>query len=341
MIKKNRLKTFPIIFLKCLFLLCLFFLFGCDIDIESEANDFIDRHKPIANAGSTQIVQVGNIVYLDGSKSENPDNSSLNYRWELVSKPSESIAKLINSTDVAPTFIVDKEGVYSIKLVVYNGTFFSEIDSVQIFSKIPCSDKIWNGDFQILTQSDICRLAGYTQITGNLRVGDEEEESDSVDLVYKEAIETYFLNLEGLECLTSIQGSLIIVYNKSLTSLRGLDNLTHVGGSIEIRKNEELKNIEGLAKISEIDNLYIVENNSLQTLDGLAALKTANSFIIDWNDSLTKFGMPNLCTILNSLSISCNRELCVSEINLLKNQLQNCSTVMWENEYINYNKECN
>ena len=67
---------------------------------------------PVANAGPDQSVARGAMVHLDGSGSTDPDGDQLTFSWSITSKPAGSTAVLIGPTSMAPTFVVDKSGVY-------------------------------------------------------------------------------------------------------------------------------------------------------------------------------------------------------------------------------------
>jgi hypothetical protein len=77
---------------------------------------------PVANAGSNQAVNVGQLVTLNGSGSTDPELQSLTYNWAFTSRPTGSTATLTNPTAVNPTFSPDVAGNYVVRLVVNDGT---------------------------------------------------------------------------------------------------------------------------------------------------------------------------------------------------------------------------
>lgn len=88
-------------------------------------------HAPVADAGSDQTVQITSgdtaFVTLDGSGSYDLDGDTLNYIWSWVDgEGSPQSAMSVNPT------IELSEGEYTIQLVVYDGTYISEIDTVTI-----------------------------------------------------------------------------------------------------------------------------------------------------------------------------------------------------------------
>ena len=76
---------------------------------------------PVANPGPNQNVNLGAVVYLDGSGSTDSDKDSLTYRWSLVIKPTDSAAVLSFPNSPNPKFTADKAGAYGLGLVVNDG----------------------------------------------------------------------------------------------------------------------------------------------------------------------------------------------------------------------------
>ena len=87
---------------------------------------------PVAQAGLDQTVQVGTIVRLDGGDSADVDGNRLTYRWELLSRPSGSVAALSDVTAIMPTLMIDVPGTYTLQLIVNDGRIDSEPDTVLI-----------------------------------------------------------------------------------------------------------------------------------------------------------------------------------------------------------------
>jgi hypothetical protein len=79
---------------------------------------------PLANAGVLQNVSAGALVRLDGSKSADPNNDTLTYKWTLE-VPAASKAVLLADNVVNPQFTADVPGVYSGTLVVSDGKLSS------------------------------------------------------------------------------------------------------------------------------------------------------------------------------------------------------------------------
>ena len=84
-------------------------------------------------------------------------------------------------------------------------------------------------------------------------------------------------NLNGLNGLNSIWGSLYISNNDSLDNLSGLENLASIGGSLDISQNQALTDLSGLEGLTSLTgSLLILGNDSLVSLEGLEGLTTVN-----------------------------------------------------------------
>ncbi len=90
------------------------------------------NQQPVAEAGSDQMISSGATVTLDGSQSRDSDGDSLTYFWQFQTRPAGSSAAFSDPTVVSPTFAADKIGLYTISLVVSDGTLTSTSDTVNI-----------------------------------------------------------------------------------------------------------------------------------------------------------------------------------------------------------------
>ena len=94
-------------------------------------SDCATNTAPVANAGPNQTVNVGDMVTLNGSGSTDADTDPLTFSWTL-NTPTGSAATLSAGTTVSPTFVPDVNGIYTVTLVVDDGTEDSAPDSVLI-----------------------------------------------------------------------------------------------------------------------------------------------------------------------------------------------------------------
>src|SRR6185436_13289585 len=82
----------------------------------------------VANAGPDRTdAVVGAAVALDGTAS----SGASSFAWAFTSKPSGSVAALVNAGTATPSFTPDKRGTYVIRLTVGNGAS-TAIDTVSI-----------------------------------------------------------------------------------------------------------------------------------------------------------------------------------------------------------------
>ena len=86
---------------------------------------------PFANAGSNQNVKQGDKVYLNASSSSDPEGFAIKYRWEFVTIPAGSNAKIDDAYAAIASFVADKSGVYKVELFVSDDINVAR-DEVQI-----------------------------------------------------------------------------------------------------------------------------------------------------------------------------------------------------------------
>ena len=105
---------------------------------------------PVADAGNSQAVIVGEQVTVSGSQSSDADGDSLTYAWAFTSLPSGSQSTLTPQGSDA-TFTPDVAGSYLISLVVNDGT----TDSAAVSVTISASEETSNNDItnKIFTNS--------------------------------------------------------------------------------------------------------------------------------------------------------------------------------------------
>ena len=85
-----------------------------------------------ASAGSDKQVQVGDLVTLDGSGSNDSQGNPFEFSWRFISKPGSSNSQLQNDDSEQATFNPDVQGKYRIELTVTNSA--SSRDTVTLFA---------------------------------------------------------------------------------------------------------------------------------------------------------------------------------------------------------------
>ena len=88
--------------------------------------------QPVANAGQDINALLGKAASLNGSLSKDNENDKLTYSWEILSRPANSAAVLINPTSKNPSITPDQKGDYEVKLVVSDGKLESLADVMKI-----------------------------------------------------------------------------------------------------------------------------------------------------------------------------------------------------------------
>ncbi|WP_367108864.1 PKD domain-containing protein [uncultured Psychrobacter sp.] len=135
----------------CLLSASIAFLTGCGSDSDSSSTTFKPspslptpdtsipsiplqpgNNIPVAVAGTKQNINLGDLVYLDGSNSVDKDEDSLTYKWTVNKKPAGSKVVLSDSSIVNPTFKPDMQGTYIISLLVNDEKIDSKESTVEI-----------------------------------------------------------------------------------------------------------------------------------------------------------------------------------------------------------------
>jgi hypothetical protein len=84
--------------------------------------EIIDNNSvPIANAGQDKVTQINREILLSGVDSYDIDGDILTYRWDILTSPMDSTARLITANDINTKFTPDKIGEYTLKLNVSDG----------------------------------------------------------------------------------------------------------------------------------------------------------------------------------------------------------------------------
>ena len=96
------------------------------------AGDNPSNDLPIADAGPDQSVNLGDIVQLSGSNSEDPEGAALSFQWRIVSAPATSTAGVTDDTVAQPRFTPDLHGEYVVGLTVNDGIQDSSEDFIII-----------------------------------------------------------------------------------------------------------------------------------------------------------------------------------------------------------------
>ncbi len=113
-------------------------------------------------------------------------------------------------------------------------------------------------------------------------------------------------NLNGLNVLTAIHGSLVVSQNYYLTDMSGLNQLTEIGENLSITFSDNISSFNGLNNLQTIGGrLNLFNNNNLNSFYGLENLKSIGSNMsVGSCFSLENFlGLENLTSIGDTLTI--------------------------------------
>jgi PKD domain len=91
-----------------------------------------ENKPPIANAGNSLNALVGQAITLDGTKSTDPDNQKITYKWMLVTKPSDSVVYFDDTETEKPVLSNVKVGTYEAQLIVNDGIIDSSPSKVTV-----------------------------------------------------------------------------------------------------------------------------------------------------------------------------------------------------------------
>lgn len=108
-------------------------IFGAASDPDTVGVNF-ENVPPVADAGDTQSVILGDTVFLNGSGSTDANFDLLSYSWSFVLVPEGSIAELSDPVSVQTSFVADEPGEYIVSLVVNDGFGGSDADNATVMA---------------------------------------------------------------------------------------------------------------------------------------------------------------------------------------------------------------
>jgi hypothetical protein len=165
------------------------------------------------------------------------ENGVLDYTFTYCAQTSYSI------------IIIDQDQNEDTGLLLVSIT--SEVTNLGALSTCEQQGGVFEGDVFLATQAEIDAFGalGYAEITGNL-------------IIFGGT------SLEALNNLNTI-GGIFQLGATQLTNLNGLENLTSLPGSIQFEDNYELTSIEALSNVTSVGNIFLLRNTNLESYSGL------------------------------------------------------------------------
>ena len=106
-----------------------------DSRLDSDPDDVVistENSAPVANAGPDQPGTLNQRITLDGSASSDADNDPISFAWSWASRPAGSAAILDITNILRPEFTPDRNGLYTVQLIVNDGYNDSAPDTVTV-----------------------------------------------------------------------------------------------------------------------------------------------------------------------------------------------------------------
>jgi Receptor L domain len=136
------------------------------------------------------------------------------------------------------------------------------------------------------------------------------------------------LNMDGLTGLTTVGGDLYVYNNDAITHTAGLDNLQTVEGYFQVQSNGNLTTLNATDLVSVGDYIYIGSNPKLANVDGLDSLTTVGNYLtLTSNTLLTSLSglgaLEHIGGVSNNgtLTITSHTNLSICAANALRTQL--------------------
>lgn len=195
-----------------------------------------------------------------------------------------------------PTIFETSAGKYYVQIQMYteNWEWICGTDNLEVTVKDGGNncDVICNQDQIILSsQAEVDAFCGCETVAGHLVIGNVNSQE--------------MTDITSLHTLTNLKqvGKDLFIFRTQLTDLQGLNNLESINGSLVIDSNPELPNLAGLDNLRRIElALVLFSHPNLVSLDGIQ-LDKLSSFGSTNNTSLSNTSALNNFTHLKSLTI--------------------------------------
>ena len=179
---------------------------------------------------------------------------------------------------------------------------------------VPKDGTVWMGNANLNGKVTVEQLKGYKTIVGDLGMNGKHRNLEGLECLESIEGNLYFActeqeNLHGLEGLRRVK-SLKIQGSWKLTTLKGLDSLTVIENGLEIYGAQKVKSLTGLGSLRIVGSLRFYYLPELTNLEGLKNLAVVEDDIdMKSLDYLKHTGMVNLGFVGGDLSIRKNPNL--------------------------------
>jgi len=211
--------------------------------------------------------------------------------WQRVFR----CAAACSETETIPNVIAG--AIYHIDLQLYDEQWkpiCKDKRDIEIsYNTSPCGTSICDGDVDLFTQEEVDAFCGCEVIEGDLNIGNGSDNPSSIYSIQNlrglrkvngivSIVETSLQDLEGLEDLLTIGGSLGISDNPQLVNLQSISKLSSIGQNLFIGSNPALQNLDGLEGLISVENLIYFRNNiSLSSINGLRVIKSFKKITLE------------------------------------------------------------
>ena len=280
-------------------------LVSIDSDLTIRNNTHLDSLSGLEN-----LLSIGGYIKIHNNNSlknlnglDNLDASNVNFlqiddNWSLSNCDAQSICNYLASPNGqigiynndtgcnSPVEIADHCGVTLPCLPYGNYYFFTQTEIDSFPSNYPNCTTL-EGTVRI-RDGDIYNLEGLnsvTSISGSLLINSNDS----------------LASLTDLESLVSVGNNLSITYNPKLNDLTGLEGIASIGGQLSITYNPDMINLAGLENLTSIgEDLYIYANDTLTSLSGIENIdaNTISGIHIFSNNHLSACEVQSICDYL-------------------------------------------
>ena len=228
--------------------------------------------------------KVSNIIIKDNSSLENligfeqvvsVNNFSIEFNRSLVDLNGFSGLKEVMGDVIITNNDELKYFQHFVDIVYFNGSL-KVTDNKSLFET--------DGLYKLHSMSSSSELRNNTIFTTNLKL---------MKIIFEGEGKLRFTNQEELDVFGNcykkrvFKGD-IIIDKSTITNINALNCLSEINGRLIIKRNDDLQSIDGLSQLVSIDNLIISFNKNLYSLKGLENLNTVkNNVVIYRNTFLT------------------------------------------------------